>query len=879
MNHIEFPKKDGVDVRYAVRGLIILLAVIAAGLVGYALFQSFVGYLEFVEIGSHYTPIFWQNARTKMFIGGIAFLLIFLLFYANHCLLLRIIANRDDTMRQFQKPLLAFFLSFIFAFSCSRLLSGEIYDSFLTFVNQTEFGYGDQLFNRDIGYYVFARPFLLELISYISTIWIGLLGYTLVVYCITAARLSLLNHKFLNETAMLNHIVAVAVGFVLVNILRYRFALEEMLYANFDGLTGAGYTDLYVWGVYYRIAPFLALALLAAATVFFLRKRFRFAILTLLIFPVCLLATFAAARLTDTFVVQPNAFALQKTSIEANWYLTRRGFGLEDLLTVQHATVGTLSPETFVNDPSAAVALNNLKLADTSAETLAQFKEGENYYFTPAQYQQRDLDGMPTLVFTAARESTSLSQPGMGLIMGYASQTDADGNPTLLMEGTPVLTRSKDLPEITHNELYFSAQANDSLVLSADAYTGAAGLSMSFWNRVAFLLRNSGNTIVNRVESTDIGLFNRKISDRLNQLAPFFRYGTPYPVVTEEGRVLWLTEAYAVTDRYPFAQTFDGVNYIRNVATVSVDAYDGTVIFYRNGTEPISDTYQKIYPSLFTDEAMPRDVLEQRRAPELLYKLQMQVLEQYHESDLERFYLRQGAWNCAKVSQNGEEAKRLEPALTWVTLPDAEGNGESSPVQLSLYTDKTGTNVTAVFLSGTGVENRGKMTLFVFDETQTQMTPQSFITSLTTNQEYLMRQASWQASGLNIALGDVSPVFINQSVFYAAPVYNVAATGEKRLAAVAMGNGRRVVVRNTAADCLNALLNAGELISSPAEHLLDIGDLIDAVVLAYDQVQEAGSQNDWPSYGNAMNELESAIRRLESGKKNLLSGTESPINE
>ena len=235
----------------------------------------------------------------------------------------------------------------------------------------------------------------------------------------------------------------------------------------------------------------------------------------------------------------------------------------------------------------------------------------------------------------------------------------------------------------------------------------------------------------------------------MNRLAPFFRYDTPYPIVTDQGDVLWVCEAYAVTDRYPFAQTFDGVNYIRNVATVTVDAYNGTVTFYRHGREPISNTYQKIYPTLFTAEPLPESVAAQRRAPELLYKLQMQVLEQYHETDLQRFYLRQGAWNCAKVSYNGEEAKRLDPIPTWVSLPDAQDTLQQTPVLMTVYTDKSGTNVTAVFLRDSSSWNRDRMVLYVFSEGQTQMTPQAFISSLSTNQDYLLRQANWQAAGLS----------------------------------------------------------------------------------------------------------------------------------
>ena len=877
MPRIEFPKKDGVDVKYAVRALIILLAAVAAGLVSYTLFQSFAGYLELAEIGNEYTVIFWQNARTKLLLGGITFLLTFVLFYVNHSMLLRIIANRDAAMEQFQKPLLAFFLSFVFAFLCGRLMGGEIYDSFLTFVNRTPFGYGDPLFNRDIGYYVFARPFLLELIRIITGIWLGLIFYTVAVYLITAARLSVLNRKFLKETSMLNHMAVLLIGFALVQISRYRFALEEMLYSTFGGLSGAGHTQQYVWGVYYRLAPVLALLLLAVAAVFFWRKHFRGMLLILLVFPVCLLATFAAAKVTDTYVVAPSAFSLQQTAIQTTWYLTRRGFGLEDLLTDSESEVGTLTRDTLLADPAASAALNNLRLADTSAETLAPFRGGEQYYFGTVRYQQRRVDGEPTLVFVAPRESSAPSQAGSGLIMGYASRTDKDGTPVLLMEGIPTLTRSNSLPEIRENALYFSNQATDGLTLSSA--DGQVGVPMTFWNRAAFLLKNRDNPSVGKVDTTDYGLFNRKIFDRLNKLAPFFRYDTPYVTVTHDGRVLWLTEAYAVTDRYPFAQTYDGINYIRNVATVTVDAYDGTVRFYRNAAEPISDTYKKIYPALFTAEKMPADVAELRRGPELLHKLQMQVLEQYHEPDLEQFYLRQSAWNCAKLSQNGEEAKRLDPVLTWVALPDANGVKRPHRVFLSLYTDKSGSNVTAAFLTDAEPDAYGKKTLLIFPKNQPQMTPQTFDNGLATNAEYMLRQVSWQSAGLTVVRGSVNPVLVHQALLYAEPIYSLSATGEKRLIAVAMGNGKRTVVRNNVTDCLNALLEAGELIENPTDQLLDMGDLIDAVVQSFDHVREAGAQNDWAAYGNALNELESAIRRLESGKKSLLTDGDAPTIE
>lgn len=873
MSHLKFPEKDGVDARYAVRGLIILLGIVAAGLVGYTLFQSFISYLEFKEIGSRYTSIFKTNMQIKLLIGGIAFLLVFLIFGVNHHLMLRVIVRRDITMKPFSKPLLTFFLSFVFAFFCGRLLSNEMYDSFLTALNATEFGYGDVLFNRDIGYYVFSRPFLQELISYISTIWLGLVCYTFLVYLITAARLSLLNRRFLNETAMLNHMACILVGFILIQLLRYRFALEELLYAKFDNLTGAGYTDFYIWGIYYRIAPFLALALLAVAAIFYWKKHFRGVILTFLVFPTCLLAVFIAAHVADNFIVEPNAYALQKSSIEANWYSTRRGFGLEELLTVSDVSAGTVTKELLEANAGARVALNNLNLADTSAETLSQFQQGDAYTMSPVQYMQLTVDGDPTLVFVSTRESNNATKPGNGLIMGYASQTDADGNPVLLMEGLPVLTRSESMPEVAQSELFYSPQAADTMITDHNSYHGSSGLSLSFWNRVALALRNHGNGLSDTKAGTT-GLLNRSVLERIRTVAPFFRYDTPYSVITDDGRIVWVVEAYATTDRYPSANTFDGINYIRNVATVTVDAYDGTLTFYQKDADPILTTYQKIYPFLFSKEELPEDIARQLRAPEQLFKLQLSVLEQYHESDLKEFYQQMNVWSAAKISQNEEESKRMEPTWTWVSLSDQNGNLTAKPVLLSLYTDKSGATVTGVFCS-----DQGKPILYTFAEGQSVLTPQAFENNLTSAQEYLMRQVSWQSMGLNITRGSITPVFTGNTLLYATPIYSVAATGEKRLISVAMGTADRVVVRNTVSECLTALLNAGSLIESPTENLLDIGDLIDAVVSAYDRVSETVGRNDWSAYGNALNELETAIRRLDSGKNSLLDETEESVNE
>jgi uncharacterized membrane protein (UPF0182 family) len=48
-------------------------------------------------------------------------------------------------------------------------------------------------------------------------------------------------------------------------------------------------------------------------------------------------------------------------------------------------------------------------------------------------------------------------------------------------------------------------------------------------------------------------MFDRQIRQRVTKIAPFLLYDEdPYPVVSD-GRILWIQDAYTVTDRYPYS--------------------------------------------------------------------------------------------------------------------------------------------------------------------------------------------------------------------------------------------------------------------------------------------------------------------------------------
>ena len=57
-------------------------------------------------------------------------------------------------------------------------------------------------------------------------------------------------------------------------------------------------------------------------------------------------------------------------------------------------------------------------------------------------------------------------------------------------------------------------------------------------------------------------LFHRSLSDRLQQIAPFLRFDKdPYLVIDKSGRMVYIQDAFTISDRFPNAQAFDPAHF------------------------------------------------------------------------------------------------------------------------------------------------------------------------------------------------------------------------------------------------------------------------------------------------------------------------------
>ena len=164
-------------------------------------------------------------------------------------------------------------------------------------------------------------------------------------------------------------------------------------------------------------------------------------------------------------------------------------------------------------------------------------------------------------------------------------------------------------------------------------------------------------------------LYDRDPRERVQKVAPYLTLdGRVYPAVID-GRVKWIVDGYTTTDQYPYsasrsldAATTDSltetsdtiqalqpknVNYIRNSVKATVDAYDGSVTLYAwDATDPILKAWSKTFPtSLKPISQIDGATMSHLRYPEDLFKVQRNLLTQYHVTDPVQFFSGNDFWN------------------------------------------------------------------------------------------------------------------------------------------------------------------------------------------------------------------------------------------
>jgi len=668
---------------------IVVLGLIILGRVG----NTLVDWLWFSSIG--YEDVFWTifTARTGLFVA--AFAASTGAFWLSGWLALRF--ARQPAARParaafspYAPPASLALLSYVSPHVSGRLvvagaaillglLTAAIelsnWDAVLRFLYQVPFGESDPVFGKDIGFYLFSLPAYVALKNWLLLLLFFSAALAGGVYWVQGDIEFDTPPRGLSPAALAHASVLLGLYFV---VKAWSYGLDRflLLYSDNGVVVGAGYTDLQVRLPILWLLVGLAAACAIASWVNVRWRTWRIpAAAVALLFGSSFVVAVLFPALFNRFYVKPSELQLETPYIERNIALTRQAYNLQQIAVKPFPVEEGLS---FASLEANRATVDNIRLWDWQPlmSTYAQLQEIRTYYkFLDMDVDRYRLGSAYQQVMLSARELEPSLLPsnaqtwvnlhllfthGSGVVMSPVTQKTTEGLPTFYLQDIPPIANGG--PAVREPRLYFGQGEERYAIVKGStpefdypkgkdnvyaAYDGADGVAIGDTARRGLFSWYYGdpNILLSEyITGESRILLHRNIQDRVRTIAPILRLDHDPYIVVSGGRLLWMQDAYTTSDWFPYAQpqSSGGFNYIRNSVKVVIDAYNGSVDLYvSDSADPLIQTYQRIFPSLFKPlAAMPPDLQQHIRYPEDLFRVQAQLYRAYHMDTSEVFYNR-----------------------------------------------------------------------------------------------------------------------------------------------------------------------------------------------------------------------------------------------
>ncbi|HSR46186.1 MAG TPA: UPF0182 family protein [Acidimicrobiia bacterium] len=929
------------------RGLGVILVIVAAVLLALRTLAGFwTDYLWFqsIDLVSVWSTRFWTTAAIVVVASLIAFGFLFgnLILADRLSPRFRLIDLGDDeeVVERFSewieprirrvRLLLALVFGVMLGVGTASLL-----DQVLAFLNSSSFGVTDPQFGIDVGFYVFRLPFWRELVNWTFQLVVAsAILVTALHYLNGGIRLRQGRPPEIGEGVRAH----LSVLFALLAILKagaYRIDGYELLNSSRGLVFGAGYTDVNARIPALQLLVWISLAA-ALLLLYNLRRRGW-------MLPAVAVGSWLAVSLivgniipaaVQRFQVDPNEIERELPYIGRTIEFTRNAFGLADVEVRSFAAAQQLDADAIeANRPT----IDNLRLWDPTVleSTYRQLQELRTFYkFEDVDIDRYEVDGELTQVMLSAREldleglevtgwvnEHLVFTHGFGAVLSPANSVTVEGQPDFFVKDIPPETTVAGL-EVTSPRIYFGEGLNSgSFVIVGtnekevdfplgagesavefNSYDGEGGVRVgNIFRRAAFALRfGDFNTLIAQQLTNDSKvLMVRNITDRVTTAAPFLiPDGDPY-MVALDGRLIWMIDTYTVTDRFPYSEPSNtarlgaearlpfGLNYVRNSVKVAVDAFDGTMTFYVvDPSDPIIQTYQKIYPDLFADfDQMPDGMVAHLRYPEDMFRIQSDVYSLYHVTEPRVFINNGDPWAIARdPSTTVPEQIRIEsayrdaddalyrpmlPYYLLMRLPEEEG---LSFILMQPFTPANRPNMSSFLVAKSGPDNYGQLIDYELPRDRLVDGPGQVGVRINQDPEISPEFTLLGQEGSVVIQGSMLVVPIEDSVLYVQPIY---LQGEDRASAlpefkrVVVVFDDRIVMRETLDEAMSAIFEGyvvpgGDTVTPPGtgDDLVvpsDVADLLRQADAAFAEAQAALSAGDLGGYQAKIDEAQQLI--------------------
>ncbi len=872
-------------------------------------------YLEYKELGSAYVREFFLNSKVKYSIMLIIFLMLYIILYFTNRGIKKGLKEFFDKEKKEMPKLLNKSIALIISLVTSIIASNTLTQKILLYISQASFGKAEPIFHLDIGYYIFQKPLIETCIQYAFLLIVGITIYMGLYYIIVFNRyFDGIDSEMLRESRFIKKlfrnviIIAILLGIgTILNTQDVLFGnittIENSATTRYDGvnnnleLTGASYTDVTIkrWG--YTIFAVIIVISIIMATKYFKQKNTSNVLKCLLTIPAYLVGLFIVMVGFDLIFVNANKLDKEKQYIANNIESTINAYGI-DVDDSNLAYSGTIT-DIEVNQNQNLIKNVPLVKQEAVLTTLEEKQTGTGYYtYRNANLAMYKIGENNKLVYVSPREIVNSGRTygnktyeythGIGQIVTSATEVTENGEITYLQKE---IEGNDDKLGTEEQRIYFGLETNDLVATNAkdrkeydytDAtgkeyssnYNGKAGLKLNYLDRLILAISKGDINLVFSGEITQESkiLMNRNIIKRAQKAMPYLLYDEkPYTVVTDNGRIVWVLDAYTISDNYPYSQytTIEynnkkqRINYIRNSVKVLIDAFDGTITYYiTDKTDPIIMAYNTLYQGLFKEE-IPKDILEHLTYPKYLYKVQAEIIKSYHNTKPDILYRADDIWDFAKYNNSRLSQSSggiLEPYYTMVNVEDKEKIG-----LIQIYTPREKQNVIS-YLVGTSENGKNSLHLYKFLEDSNVVGPMQLEEQIEQDEVISKEIEALNTTGTRVTKNMIV-LPLKNTILYVEPIYQTKLNESQipLLKKIIVSSGNKVAIGDDLEKALSNLLSK-YAVDIEIENTEDIEGLIESIIKANNNLIESNKNDDWEMVGKDIKRLQDLIKSLETLK-------------
>ena len=865
-------------------------------------------YLEYLELGQNYTNIFYTNLTYRYGIMAVNFVILYvILYFTNRGIkkgLKPFFEKEKKEIPKLPNKSLALVISALVSFVTSSALMQKI----MLIANGTSFGIQDPIFGLDIAYYMFQKPVIETLALYFVILFVGLSIYIALYYVIAFNRyFDGVDGKMLKESLFMKKLtrnaLLIIIGIAILTVINTQNTMfgKILTVKNDLEIVGAGMTEttIKLWG--YVIFAFVIIIFAYRALKYFKKGNTGKVLKNLAVIPGYLVVLFIVMVVFDLAFVSTNELDKEKEYIAENIKNTKNAYNINiEEKNIENS--GTITSEEVEEN---ANVINNIPVIskDAVSKTLENSQTVTGHYVYPnISIAKYNINGKNQLVYVAPREITNSGRTynnktyeythGIGEIFTSATESSQNGNIQYIQKD---IVGKDEKINISEPRMYFGLETKETIATNTKnkneydytdengtdqvySYNGQAGLQLGFLDRLILGIKKGDINLAFSGEITNESkiLINRDVITRAKKALPYLIYDEePYTAVTDEGKIVWVLDAYTVSSSYPYSRytsiehdgTKEKINYIRNSVKVIIDSYDGTMSYYiTDRNDPIAMAYRNIYPSLFKelDEKIPEDISSHFVYPEFLYNVQAKILKVYHNVKPDVLYRADDVWDIAKFNSTKSTKSTgtyMEPYYTMVKTSDGEQLG-----LVQIYTPDEKQNIIS-YLVGSNSNGNNELKLYKFSADSNIVGPMQLDKQLEEDEAISSELKSLNVTGTKLTKQMIA-VPINNTILYVEPIYQTMLNESEVpvLKKVVVASGNKVAIGDNLTKALENLLSK-YAVDIEVENTDDVEGLIEAIIKANKNLTQSNENNDWEMMGKDIKKVQELIDSLEKVKE------------